>query len=229
MSIFDFILRSRNERPVENNDSIVKNERQKTSAEKELELVQSVSSEDMRRLIELPFRFDSPMQYFIKKGGHPFAYIDIDRENKEIAIQELHKLNSYIRESVKISDRIPSNIEIPIQEIMFNEYSKEYGYSRLICSPKTITGRPSKHPLEFLFMTKLYPTQYVESKDGFKPVYHDYATGKVFYVANGLPDKAEVNIWMNGNGYFYKFKTVGGKFLIDKINSSFGEIYSLKK
>lgn len=186
----------------------------------ELNMVLSITNEDMEKFLMLPFHFQSKIQKIVEKNTHPCAYMDLDEANQIVANAELEKINVYIHDSISYSDMIPSGIEIPVKDIVYQKYTEEYGYSKLKCTPKTKTGKPARIPLEFLFTTKLYRPEYRETKSGFEPVSHDTTSGSLFYGQDGSIIKANISFWRNGAGFFYDFNTVGRTLLIKKIRTT---------
>lgn len=188
--------------------------------DKEKLMVEQATAQAMEQFSFLPFIF-SGRELKKEYSGHPTAFMNLDSQNIKAASIELEKLNEYIKESVGFSDLIPCNILIPIDEIEYKQYSKAHGYSKLICTPLTATGKQSKYPLKFLFMTRLDTESIYESK-GSKIIVTpgDKTTGEIVYGLDGQPATAKVNFWRNGTGYFYEFKTVGRTFLIYKIKTT---------
>ena len=222
MRFFEFFKKNignkaRCEKPIEN-----------PIQEKESAMI-SITKDDMIPFNMLPFHFNGPYTDVRNEKGKPCMYMDLDKMNQAVATKELENINLYIRESAHYYDSIPDDLEIPIRSIMYKKYSESYGYSKLKCTPKTKTGKQSKIPLEFVFMTKLFPPNYKETKDGFEQVHHDTTTGELYYGHDGSVLKGKVNFWREGKGYFYELNTVGRTLLITKIDAtSSGIVYEFK-
>ena len=192
------------------NNYETENQIQKTvevsAVDKEIALVEKVTIEDMRSFPNLPYSFDSAMRKMIQPNSHPFAYIDLNEHNQSIAKCSLCFIDGMIRDSRKLSKYISSSVRIPVNDIVFKQLNASYGYTRLICSPYTPTGKESKYPVSLSFMTDLSKM--------------DETHGEIFYLKSGEIGKAEVNIWTKGIGYFYKLKIIDGYLAISEIKSS---------
>lgn len=178
-----------------------------TQVEIERRLVESVSTEDMQQFTRIPYHLCGPIQKSISPNHHPFAYMDLDQQNQAIARQSLQYMNSFIQTSHSLSKYIPQNICIPIDQIVYHQYSEYYGYTRLMCMPYTPTGKISKYPISLSFTTRL-------DSDS------DETHGELFYTVNGNISKANVNCWRNKTGFFYEFKTIGRTFVLFRIKST---------
>lgn len=196
MGLFDFLKKKENQEFIK-----------QFPVDEETMLVQKIKTEDMAQFTMIPYQLNCQVHKFIKDGGHPFAWIEINRTNEKMAKIELEKINAYISQSKDFCAEIPDNIRIPIEKIMFHEYSKNYGYSRLMCHPYTLKGKISKYPVSLLFMTDL------REKDRM-------TTGEIFYGIDGNILKGKVSIWNNKDGFIYDFATVGRTFLIKEIKST---------
>lgn len=170
-------------------------------------LVANVQMADMQQFTLIPYHFNREIQKEFSPNHHPLAYMDLDEENQDVAQQALHYIDTFIRDSYKLSKIIPKSLHIPISEIMFEPYDDGYGYSRLFCTPYTPTGKISKHPVSLFFCTRM---------DNDATSTH----GKLFYEADGSISKANVYCWRNRIGYFYEFKTIDKQFLLYQIKYS---------
>ena len=175
----------------------------------ERELVQSISTQDMIQFTAMPYHLDCEVKHYVRDGGHPFAYIDLDSANRKAAKEALLFIDTYIRESKQLSPRIPGGIHIPVDEMYFTP-NLNTGYTRIMCTPYTKTRKKSKYPLHLHFTTDL------RVKD-------DETHGQLYYAQDGSISKANVYIWINHVGYFYYFKTIGKTLIIDKIESTAGQ------
>ena len=86
--------------------------------EEELNMVLSITNEDMEKFLMLPFHLQSKIKKIVEKNTHPCAYMDLDEANQIVANAELEKINVYIHDSISYSDMIPSGIEIPVKDIV---------------------------------------------------------------------------------------------------------------
>ncbi len=163
--------------------------------EKEHIMVKNVTTDDMRKL-DMPFVCNTEVKKYIHEGGHPFAYMEILGENIILVKAEIRKMNEIIKESIKAYPSIPQDLRIPENEIVFQ--SQNYGYTRIMCTPKTFTGRPSKYPYSLFFCTDL-------SKSG------NTRHGELTYGKDGTIQKATVCFWENSNGFFLNFKMIDGE------------------
>lgn len=171
-------------------------------AEKEDLIVKRVTIEDMLSLDNVPFVCNTEIKKFIKSGGHPFAYMDIVGENLDIAKNEIEKINKLIKNSVKEYPEFPKGLKIDFKKLVF--YHKEFGYTRIICTPKTFTGKLSKYPYSLNFMTDLSN--------------RDVNThGELVYGLDGKVQKASICFWKNYNHVFLKYKTIDGKLTLSSI------------
>lgn len=174
-----------------------------TYQEKELLLVQRASINDMTELTDMPFVWNTDVKKFIQSGGHPFAYMDIVGDNVNIVKSELIKMNERISSDAKTYKHIPNNARIPVEDIVFTP-SDLYGYTRIMCTPKTITGKISKYPLKIFFATDLS-----KSVTG-----GDTTHGELVYDKNGSVASANIYCWRKGNGFFLRYKTVNDELTL---------------
>lgn len=170
-------------------------------------LVANLQQKDMAQFPLIPYHFKSPIQKEFAPNHHPQAYIDLDEENQEVANQSLQYMNSFLQDSYKLSKKIPKNIYIPLDQIIFNQYGESSEYSRLICTPYTPKGKISKYPISLFFCTCMDCDR-------------DTTHGKLFYTEDGRIGKANVYCWRKRTGYFYEFKTIDKQFLLYQIKCS---------
>lgn len=172
----------------------------------EIELVNRISNADMEQFDMIPYHLEGPVKKYTKDGGHPFAYIEIDEINQRCAVIALSEINTYISQSKNYCPVIPHDLEIPIDQIKFSEYAPNYGYSRLMCTPYTSTGKISKYPLSLFFTTDLRK--------------QNYTSGELFYGRDGNIMKGKVNIWRDSVFFQYNFQTIGRSLVIKDIKSN---------
>lgn len=177
-----------------------------TAVEKERIMVQRVTTQDMVQFTAMPYHLDCEVRKFDAPQSHPFAYIDLDRKNVAVAELEMTKLNVHLAAAHQLCRKVPKGIGIPVKDIVYKP-PKNYGYTRLMCTPHTFTGKVSKYPLSLSFMTDLSKTV-------------NTTHGEMFYGPNGAVQKAEVYCWRGGKGYFFYFKTEGRNLVLSKIETA---------
>ncbi len=214
MGLLDFIKKiistqSEQSLPQTLHDKQSSTQKKLTYAEKELIMVNRVTTEDMRKITSIPYNWNTAVRKFIVPNGHPFAYIDLIGSNIDIAKNELEKMNALIAASSKLSPSITKRISIPVDKIVFTP-QKHHGHTRLMCTPHTFTGKPAKYPVSLSFMTDL-------SNNNIS------THGNLFYGQDGSVQKAEVFCWRNSGGHFYYFNTVDGILTLEKFERD-GEI-----
>ena len=174
-------------------------------AEKELLLVQRVSIRDMNDLENMPFVWNTQIKKYTNPGAHPFAYMDIIGSNIDIVRNEITKVNMQITRDTSSRHDIPLYARIPVNDLVFLP-NGDFGYTRLICSPKTITGKIAKYPLKLLFMTDLSR-------------FDNETHGEIVYGKDGKIKKANIYFWQYGRGHLLYYKTVNGDLVLDTINN----------
>ena len=172
-------------------------------AEKELSIIKSLTIDDMRELKKMPYACNTEMKKHIRKDGHPFAYMDIVGENIEIVKSEIQKMNSVIKDTLKECPQISKNIKIPVNDLVFQ--SAYYGYTRIICSPKTYTGKLAKYPFSLFFTTDLSKSE-------------NTTHGELIYGQDGKIQKANIYLWENRQHLFLTYKTINGNLTLIKID-----------
>lgn len=160
--------------------------------EKELITVQNITTDDMREL-NMPFVCNTEVKKYMHEGNHPFAYMEILGENIGIVKSEIKKMNAIIKESIRDYPSIPQNLSIPASSLVFQ--SPNYGYTRIMCTPKTYEGNKSKYPYTLYFCTDL-------SKRG------NTTHGELTYGQDGKVQKATVVFWRNNNQFVLNFKMI---------------------
>lgn len=169
--------------------------------EKELAIVKNTNTSDMKEL-KMPFICNTDVKKYIQQGNHPLAYMEIVKENINIVKTEINKMNVVIKENIKEYPKIPQNLKIPANELVFN--SPNYEYTRLICTPKTYEGNPSKIPYTLYFCTDL-------SKRG------NTTHGELAYGQDGNIQNAKVIFWRNSKQFVLSFKMLGEKLTLTNI------------
>lgn len=164
--------------------------------DKERIMVDRIIGREMEQFDMMPFQLNCPVKKNIKEGTHPFAYIDLNDVNQMVAKQEIEKINEYIIQAKDYIPRLTSDVKIDISKIVFQQFSKDYGYSRIICTPYTFKGKISKYPMSLLFMSRADISGYFE-------------TGELFYGKDGNIGKANVSILTKKLHWIFEFKTVG--------------------
>lgn len=177
-----------------------------SKVEKELIMVQRVTTSDMEQFTMIPYQLNCPVKKFVKDGGHPFAYMDLNQANQVMAKEEIEKINVYLRQAREYIPSIPIKTEIHIDQIVFSPYSDKYGYTRLVCNPYTFSGKISKYPLCLNFMSRLDR--------------RNQDVGCLYYGQDGRILKADVNIFRNNLCWAFAFKTVGRTFVLHDVSTS---------
>ncbi len=177
------------------------------TVDKERIMVDQITSTDMQQFNMMPFNLIGPVKKFVKEGSHPFAYIDLDEMNQIAAKQEIEQINEYIIKAKNYIPRLTQDIKIDISKVVFQQYDKSYGYSRIMCTPYTFHGKISKYPLSLLFMSKYDIRSYS-------------VTGELFYGKDGKVGKANVSIIKNGIQWIFHFKTLGRTFILFRAKTS---------
>ena len=170
-------------------------------------MVRRMVIDDMSLFPSLPYNFNCVLNKELRPLSQPYAYINLNSYNRSVAKADLIKVNAVIAESKRLSNLIPQNIRISVDEIVYDQQDSKYGYTKLICSPHTYSGKLSKYPARLLFMTDLSKT-------------NNNSHGDLYYDAEGKISKAEVNIWRNKNGFFYKLKNIDGELVVVQISST---------
>lgn len=163
--------------------------------EKELITVQNITTGDMQEL-DMPFVCNTDVKKYIHEGNHPFAYMEIFGENVGIVESEIKKMNAIIKEGIRYYPSIPQNLSIPASSLVFQSFN--YGYTRIMCTPKTYEGNKSKYPYTLYFCTDL-------SKRG------NTTHGELTYGQDGKVQKATAVFWRNNNQFVLNFKMVDEK------------------
>lgn len=178
-----------------------------STAEKDRIITERATTAEMAALTMMPYQLDRPVRKYLEPHGHPFAWIEFDEYNEIVAKNELAGINGYIDECKLYCRQIPRKLAIPVERIMFHEYDSSYGYTRLICRPLTVTGKPAKYPLLLRFMTD-------ERSAG------DFVTGELSYGRDGSIMKGTVTIWERGVMYQFILATVGRSLVVKEVKSS---------
>lgn len=166
-----------------------------TYAEKKYLIVKRVTIEDMQSLDNMPFVCNTEIKKHISKDSHPFAWMDIIGENLEITKNEIEKINKLIKKDLKEYPQLPQNLKIDFKKLVF--YHKEFGYTRIMCTPKTFTGKLATYPFSLNFMTD--PTNY------------DVSThGELTYGLDGEIKKAHICFWNHHKHVFLTYKIIDG-------------------
>lgn len=164
-----------------------------STVEKETIMVERVTTEDMKQFSAIPYDLNEPIKKYIQEGAHPFAYIDLNRENQRIAKSHIRHLGEIINRHRSKIPLLAENVYIDENQIAFSQYSDSYGYTRLMCTPYTFAGNISKNPLTLNFMSRL-------------DVNSSITLGEILYGADGKIQKARVNIWekhITGWGFYF--------------------------
>ena len=174
--------------------------------EKDVATVMRVCMEDMRLFPSLPFVWDRPIQKETRPSTKPYAYMAISDTNVPAVCDALLQMNDLLRNVYNLSERLPHELQIPIREILFTPQSGQ-GYSKIVCTPHTFTGRRSKYPASLLFMTP-------------RELDTDSTHGELTYGQTGNVEKGQISFWRSGTGYFIHLQTISDTLAISKIEST---------
>lgn len=190
-------------------DKIIKeDEPQKLSTvEKERIMVQRITAKDMMQFSDIPYQLNCQIHKHMEKNGHPFAYMNLNEYNQAIAKRDLKMVNSLIVEAQRYIPILSNEFQILTEKVAFEKYDPGYGYTRIMCTPYTFTGKISKYPIYLFFMTRGGVRTYS-------------ASGELYYTQDGHISKCNVNIWREkiaytgGTGWLFKFKEIGKKLTL---------------
>lgn len=204
----NFISHKDHRNQSENRDCLSTNDKKRI-------IVEKVTTKDMVKITMMPYDLNCTIQKVLDDKTQPYAYMELNRANQIIAKDELQKLNEHILQARFYIPMLTRDIYIRVDDIAFNEYNKDFGYSKLICTPHTYTGKLSKYPLSLLFMTRL------DKRPGYESL------GELLYGVDGNIMKADVSIWKkSGNygqesiGWFFRFNTIGKTFMIKEVKTT---------
>lgn len=181
--------------------------RKLSTAEKERIMVQRITAEDMLQFPDIPYQLDCPIHKQMAKNSHPFAYMDLNEYNRSVAKRDLKMINGLIVDAQKYIKLLSGDFLIRTERIAFEQYSPDYGYTKIMCTPYTFAGKVSKYPIYLSFMSKMNTRTYSVS-------------GELYYEIDGHISKGTVNIWMEqvaysgGTGWSFKLKEVDKKLSI---------------
>lgn len=196
MGIFDFFKRF-----FSGNDQNELITSQPSEDPQQMEII--VTQEDMMLFTMLPFDFDSEIKY--ASGTFTPWYMDLSQMNQLATEDQIEIINDYLKQAPMFCNSLPEGLEIPINEIIYS--SKDYGYTRLFCTPCTKTGKRSKYPVE-LFVT-------TDQHNKIKNV-----SANIYYLIDGKIGKARVVFWDNHICYIFTLKMVGSTLAITEIKSN---------
>lgn len=180
-----------------------------TDRDKKLYLVQHTYTEDMREVPNLPFKINCEVKRFIKENCHPFAYMDVIAENIVFVKDELCRVNTLIRRDCSKNSCIPCDLEIPIDEIVFDEKIDVNDRSKIICAPKTLSGKIAKYPYSVKFNTDM--------KRFYKESHSTH--GELAYNQKGEIYSANIYFWRQHRGFFFYYKSIDGVLSLIKIET----------
>ena len=210
MGLFDFLKQLVSKKPTDaaqpqHSTSALAKDDCLTSADKERIVVQRVKIDDMRQFSNIPYLWNGRIEKQLAPQSRPFAYMNLAGANVDTAKAELSKMNALLKQFHREHSSIPL-LTISIADVLF-EPSTTHGYTRLMCTPATYSGKSTKHPVSLHFMTDI--TSEVASTHG-----------ELFYSQTGTVDKANIYFWRKRHGYFFYFETVEQELVLSKIESS---------
>ena len=178
-----------------------------STVEKERIMVQRITAKDMLQFPDIPYQLNCPIHKQMTKNSHPFAYMDLNEYNQSVAKRDLKMVNRLIVDAQKYIKLLSGEFSIRIERIAFEQYNPDYGYTKIMCTPYTFTGKFSKYPIYLSFMSKMDTRTYSVS-------------GELHYEKDGHISKGAVSIWREqvaysgGTGWLFKLKEVDKKLTI---------------
>ena len=182
-------------------------------ADREKILVQCMTAEDMLLFPELPYDLRCPLQKYNNPNAHAFAYMDLTPTNIKVAKNHLMMLANLIEEHSSFIPNIPNDVCLDTSKVVFRPYSKNYGYTRLMCTPKTLSGKLSSRPLTLSYMSRIDSRPYE-------------VLGEIKYSSSGEIVKASATIHLETSGpsphqvWMFSFMNVNGHLIISDVKSS---------
>lgn len=184
-----------------------------TLAEKEQIMVKRVLAKDMAQFPEIPYQLNSPIKKVLAKNAHPFAYIDLNQYNQDIAKREISMVNRILLDAIPHIPLLSKKFLIKVEELAFQKYSPGYGYTRIMCTPYTFSGKIAKYPLFLSFMSRADRRSY-------------FTHGELYYGKNGKVLKGSVVVnresipFKNSVMWDFSFKTVQNILTLAEAKSS---------
>lgn len=181
--------------------------------EKEVISTDRITTEDMIQFSDMPYELNCEVNKFIRHGSHPFAYMDLNPFNQNVAKVELSIINRHIIDAMKYIPTLSDKFTINTEKIAFQKYNPSYGYTRLMCEPYTFSGRISKFPLCLNFMSRVDIDSY-------------QVLGELYYTINGIISKASVCIHRRtsyecpADSWMFYFKTIDNQLILYKVLST---------
>lgn len=181
--------------------------------EKETIIVKQITTETMLQFSNLPYDLNFPIKKYIKEGGHPFAYIDLNLYNQSIAKKHIFQLEKIIDENRYKIPLLKEKYYIDADKTVFIQYDDSYGYTRLMCTPYNVDGKISKYPLNLTFMTKSDSKKY-------------QFIGYIYYGLGGNIKKADVHIWIEdvpytgADGWSFYFSSFDDKLILEQAKTT---------
>lgn len=173
-----------------------------SNSEKERLIVKRVTIEDMIPFDGMPYIWNTQIKKFVSDRYRPCAWMDVVGENLDVVKKEIEKINNTIKRDLKEYPQLPQNLKIDFRKLVFSH--KELGYTKIICTPKTFTGKSSTYPFYLYFTTD--------------PKNYDISTsGELTYGADGEIKKAHIVFWNNHQHVFLNYKIIDGVLTLAKI------------
>lgn len=178
-----------------------------STADKERIMVQRITERDMLQFPGIPYQLNGKIHKQMAKNSHPFAYMNLNGQNRAIAKRDLKMVNGLIVDAQKYIRLLSAEFQIHVEKVAFDQYDPGYGYTRIMCTPYTFTGKLAKYPISLSFMTKMNVNSYS-------------AHGELFYEKDGTISKGSVYLWRNGTGWFFTLKKANGVLSISEAKTT---------
>lgn len=176
--------------------------------------IEKIKTSDMIQFTDIKYNLNCKIETWQS------AYMMLDEYNQNIAKKDFDFINKIIKENFNLSSEIKHDLQIPIEEIVFQQYGKNSGHSKFICTPYTPTGKISKYPLSLLFTTNTdREIEFFEDGTfGISPANSTH--GWLYYTKNGNIGKGDAIFWRKDVCYAYRFKSDKDGLYINKIEKS---------
>lgn len=178
-----------------------------STVEKERIMVQRVTAKDMQQFPEIPYQLNGTIHKKMEKNTHPYAYMELNTFNQDIAKKGLSSINTLLATASRNIPLLKSSFKIDVGKIMFQKYKDGYGYTTLICTPYTFTGKVSKYPVYLSFMTRMDINSYS-------------ALGELHYEKDGKIGKGTTTIWRGGTCWSFSFKRSGDTIMLTEAKTN---------
>ncbi len=186
--------------------------------EKERIMVQRMTAKDMLLFPELPYDLHCHLYKYDKPGAHAFAYMNLTGRNIKVAKSHLMTLEKIIESHRHIIPSMPKDIYLNVNAVIFHQYSKNYGYTRLMCTPKTFSGKLSARPLTLWYTSRQPAEPYM-------------VCGQIVYSSAGYIENATANIYLRirkpmietGIGWWFTFVHNENSLILQQVKATLND------